>query len=156
MNIEIRKVQGTDLLAIKDTLNSIDLFPGEMLDEMIANYLENPESEDLWFTAIRDELPIAVGFCAPEQLTEGTFNLYAIGVHKDLQGKGIGGQMMDYLERELSRTGQRILIVETSGTADFHLTRKFYEDLGYTKEAVIRDFWKQGDDKVIYWKKLQV
>ena len=23
------------------------------------------------------------------------------------------------------------------------------------KEAMIRDFWKEGDDKVIFWKKLK-
>ncbi|MBK6785246.1 MAG: hypothetical protein IPG79_16975 [Saprospiraceae bacterium] len=46
------------------------------------------------------------------------------------------------------------MIVDTSGTDDFRLTRNFYEKLGYNKEAVIRDFWKEGDDKVIYWKKL--
>ncbi|MEL6275440.1 MAG: N-acetyltransferase, partial [Bacteroidota bacterium] len=90
----------------------------------------------------------------PEKLTAGTFNLYAIGVKSELQGQGIGRQMMTYLENHLKKNGQRILIVETSGTNDFALTRKFYEQLGYIKEAVIRDFWSEGDDKVVYWKKL--
>ena len=29
-----------------------------------------------------------------------------------------------------------------------------YENLNYTKEAVIRDLWKEGEDKVVYWKTL--
>jgi ribosomal protein S18 acetylase RimI-like enzyme len=62
--------------------------------------------------------------------------------------------MMQYLEDELKKEGHRVLIVETSGTADFELTRRFYEKLDYSKEAVIRDFWSEGDDKIIYWKKL--
>lgn len=106
------------------------------------------------FTLLVDNHPIAIAYCAPEKLTVGIFNLYAIGVRKDRQGKGIGGQMIQYLENQLQQAGHRILIVETSGTVDFQLTRKFYEDLGYTKEAIIRDFWSEGDDKVIYWKKL--
>jgi len=151
----IRKVVKDDIKGLKEVLNSIDLFPAEMLDDMIADYFENTETGDIWFTAIQDEKPVAIGYCVSEKLTEGTYNLYAIGIRSDLQGKGIGGAMMNYIEEELKSQGQRILIVETSGTEDFRLTRKFYENLNYTKEAVIRDFWSEGDDKVIFWKKLK-
>ena len=54
----------------------------------------------------------------------------------------------------LQQQGARILIVDTSGADNFQLTRQFYENLNYTKEAVIRDFWEEGDDKVVFWKKL--
>jgi len=151
---EIRKVVKQDGAALKEVLNSIELFPAEMLDDMISDYFNNPESQDIWFTATQNDQPIAIGYCAPEKLTEGTYNLFAIGVRNDIQGKGIGRKMMAYLEDQLKQNGNRILIVETSGTDDFKLTRKFYENLNYTKEAVIRDFWANGDDKVIYWKKL--
>jgi len=151
---EIRKVTKTDIESLKEVLNSIELFPSEMLDDMIAGFFNNPETQDIWFTTIENGKPISIGYCAPEQLTEGTFNLYAIGVRSDIQGKGIGTKMMTYLEQQLKEKGHRILIVETSGTDDFKLTRKFYENLNYSKEAVIRDFWSEGDDKIIYWKKL--
>jgi len=151
---EIRKVVKQDVATLKEVLNSIELFPAEMLDDMISDYFNNPKSQDIWFTATQNDQPIAIGYCAPEKLTEGTYNLFAIGVRNDIQGKGIGRKMMAYLEDQLKQNGNRILIVETSGTDDFKLTRKFYENLNYTKEAVIRDFWANGDDKVIYWKKL--
>lgn len=154
MNPTIRKVKKDDLQYLKDVLDSIELFPSEILEDMISDFFNNPETEEIWFTATENEMPISIGYCAPEKLTEGTYNLYAIGVRSDIQGKGIGRTMMKYLEEELKKKGHRILIVETSGTDDFELTRKFYENLGYSKEAVIRDFWKDGDDKVIYWKKL--
>lgn len=154
MKTTIRRVLAADIPALKAVLNSIELFPAEMLDEMIADYLDNPQTEAIWFTALAEEIPIAIGFCAPEELTEGTYNLYAIGVKQDLQGQGIGKQLMHFLEAELQQQGARILIVDTSGTPAFDKTRQFYEGLDYTKEAVIRDFWKEGDDKVVYWKKL--
>lgn len=154
MNPAIRKVGKDDIPYLKAVLDTIELFPSEMLEEMMSGFFNNPETRDIWFTALEDERPVSIGYCAPEQLTEGTFNLYAIGVTATLQGKGIGKAMMHYLESQLKLEGHRVLIVETSGTADFEPTRKFYEQLGYHKEAVIRDFWKEGDDKVIYWKKL--
>lgn len=151
---EIRTITKNDIEHLKEVLDSIKLFPSEMLDDMSSDFFNNPDTQDIWFTTIENGKPISIGYCAPEQLTEGTFNLYAIGVRSDIQGKGIGTKMMSYLEHQLKEKGQRILIVETSGTDDFQLTRKFYENLNYTKEATIRDFWSEEDDKVIYWKKL--
>lgn len=151
---DIRMVRRSDIHDLKQVLDTIELFPSEMLEDLISDYFENPESEELWFTTLKKNKPISIGFCAPEKLTDGTFNLYAIGVRSDIQAKGIGSKMMHFIETHLKEKGHRILIVETSGTDDFVLTRRFYEKLGYHKEAVIRDFWKEGDDKVVYWKKL--
>ena len=60
--------------------------------------------------------------------------------------------MMNYLEALLCQAGHRILIVETSSKLE--LTKAFYHKCNYTKEAVIRDFWTKGDDKVVFWKYL--
>lgn len=152
---EIRLVNKSDVPYLKKVLDSIELFPAELLDNMIYDYLNNNESEDIWFTETNNNTPVSIGFCAPEKLTEGTYNLYAIGVRGDIQSKGTGSRMMTFIENHLVKNGHRILIVDTSGTDDFKSTRKFYEKLGYIKEAVIRDFWEEGDDKVIYWKKLK-
>lgn len=155
MSINIRKIVREDIADLKAVLDSIELFPSEMLEDMISDYFENKDSEHIWFTASGDDRkPISIAYCAPEKLTEGTYNLYAIGVKKSIQGKGVGTKMMQYIEELLRNQGHRILIVETSGTAEMNLTRQFYEQLHYTKEAVIRDFWSEGDDKVVYWKKL--
>lgn len=151
---EIRMIVKSDIPDLKKILNTIELFPSELLDEMIADYLNKPETEEIWFTETQNKKPISIGYCGPEKLTEGTYNLYAIGVRNDSQLKGTGSRMMSFIENYLKKIGKRILIVDTSGTDDYKLTRKFYEKLGYNKEAVIRDFWKEGDDKVIYWKRL--
>ena len=153
--LEIRMANSSDVPALKDVLDSIDLFPSEMLEDMMAPSQTDPESQDIWFTAEREGTPIALGYCRPEPLTEGTFNLLAIGVHSQVQSKGTGGRMMAFIEAHLTSLGHRVLIVETSSTDAFEGTRRFYEHLGYTQEAVIRDFWSDGDHKVVYWKKLR-
>ena len=75
-------------------------------------------------------------------------------MRKELQGQGIGQKMMSYIEKLLIDKGKRILIVETSSIDHYTLTRKFYDKLGYRQEAIIKDFWNEGEDKVIFWKKL--
>ncbi len=151
---QIRKVIQQDIPALKKVLDTLELFPAEMLEDMTSDYFNNPETQDIWFTALENDKPISIGYAAPEQLTDGTYNLYALGVRSDIQSKGIGKQMMDFVEKELQQNGARILIVDTSSTEAFQKSRQFYENLGFTREAVIRDFWEEGDDKVVYRKKL--
>ncbi len=150
---EIRNVIKQDMDGLKEVLDSSELFPSEYLDDLISDYLNNPETEDIWFTKVESGRNVALGYCAPEKLTDGTYNLYAIAVRKELQGKGIGGEMMNYIE-QLLKAKKSVLIVETSSDPQFELTRKFYTKLNYRFEATITDFWKEGEDKVIYWKKL--
>ncbi len=152
---EIRLVTDDDILALKSVLDTIELFPSAMLDDMISDYLKNAETEEIWFTETENNTPISIGYCAPEKLTNGTYNLYALGVRSDIQSKGTGTRMMHFLESYLRAKGQRLLIVDTSGTDAFASTRNFYEKLEYRKESVIHDFWDEGDDKVTYVKRLR-
>ena len=47
------------------------------------------------------------------------------------------------------------MIADTSGADEFAQTREFYRKNDYSEEARIRDFWAEGDDKVIFWKSLK-
>ena len=75
MNPTIRKVRKDDIQYLKNVLDSIELFPSEILEDMISDFFNNPETEEIWFTAIENDIPISIGYCAREKLTEGTFNL---------------------------------------------------------------------------------
>lgn len=154
MGRQIRKIQKEDIPGLKAVLDSSELFPSFLLDDMISDYLNNEKSADIWFTTIDQGKPISIGYCAPERLTEGTYNLYAIAVHKDHQGNGIGKKMMEYIENELRENNNRILIVETSGKQEFELTREFYLKCNYIMQATIPEFYEKGDDKIVFWKKL--
>ena len=150
----MRPITKNDLPALKAVIDSSELFPSELLDNMTEDYFTNTASEEIWMTKEENNIPIAIANCAPEKMTEGTYNLYLIAVHKKFQGQSLGKEIMKYFETLLKEKGVRILIVETSALPSFELTRKFYDKLGYTREAVIREFYQKGEDKVVYWKKL--
>jgi len=149
----IRPVERQDIARLKVIADETELFPSAMMDDMIAGYLDGSTS-DIWFTCILDDRPISFGFCEPERMTEGTWNLLAIGVLPDQQGQGIGAAMMTYLENRLKEQGERILLVETMGIPAFEPTRAFYRKTGYTEEARIREFYEAGADKIVFWKRL--
>ena len=59
-----------------------------------------------------------------------------------------------HVEDDLKARDQRLLLVETSGLESFDLTRRFYRKNGYDEEARIRDFYRAGEDKIIFRKAL--
>jgi ribosomal protein S18 acetylase RimI-like enzyme len=150
----IRSSTSSDVPSLAKVADASQLFPGEMLPEMISGSLSGGECHDLWLTCeLEGE---AVGFCfaVPEKLTDGTWNMLAIAVHPEHQGGGAGSALVKHLEATLLARGQRVLIADTSGTPEFKQTREFYGKNGYSEEARIRDFWAEGNDKVVFWKLL--
>ena len=136
--IAVRPTVAGDVPGLRAVVDGTELFPGEMLPDMVAGFLGDAPS-DLWLTATLDGEPMGLCFARPEELAEGTWNMLALGVAPAHQGGGLGA---------------RILIVDTSGTDGFTLARAFYAKQGYEPEARIHDYWADGDDKVTFRKRL--
>ncbi len=149
----IKATSTDDIAGLRAVMDGTELFPSEMLADMLTPYLAG-ETEAFWLTCHRNGEAVGLCYTAPEDLADGTWNMLALAVRPDLQGKGLGAALVRAAEQRLIDKGQRILIVDTSGTDDFALTRKFYAQNGYEEEARIRDFWAEGDDKVIFRKAL--
>ena len=113
------------------------------------------DSQALWLTALEDE-PVGVAYCAPEPVTSGTWNLLMLWTRQDRHRKGYGSALVGQVEVTLKERGVRLLIVETSGVDDFVPARNFYERCGFRQEARVRNFYAQGDDKLIYTKTLLI
>jgi len=152
--MKIRSTKHDDIAALQDVLNGTELFPSEMLPDMVRGFLSDDESSDIWLTCEENGAPVGFCYAVPEALTDGAWNMLAIAVLPTKQGAGCGGAITKHLEAELKERGQRILIADTSGADDFAQTRAFYRKNGYTEEARIRDFWAAGDDKIVFWKSL--
>ncbi|WP_298935839.1 GNAT family N-acetyltransferase [uncultured Ruegeria sp.] len=149
----INPTSSDDIPGLKTVLDGTELFPSTMLPYMLAPALKG-ETEALWLTCHQDGEAVGLCYTVPEDLADGTWNMLALAVRPDLQGKRLGAALLRAAEQHLKGKGQRILIVDTSGSDDFALTRKFYAKNGYEEEARIRDFWADGDDKVVFRKAL--
>lgn len=153
----IQSVRPDQQPAIRAIAEAIGLFSAEELEElsgMLAAALAGELGEGhRWITYV-DNAPVGVAYYAPEAYANGVWNLYFIAVHPDRQGQGIGSQLIQYVEQELSKQGERLLLVETSGLPSFSKTRAFYRKQGYEEEARIREFYNPGEDKIIFRKAL--
>ena len=144
----------TDLIALADASKLFEPNQLEELGEMLSDYFGgNSDSNRLWITD-DDNGVVGVAYCEMERMTDGTWNLQLIAIRPDRQGQGRGVTLLRYVEQTLTARGGRVLLVETSGLPDFDRTRTFYRKCGYDEEARIRDFYKAGDDKLVYRKAL--
>jgi ribosomal protein S18 acetylase RimI-like enzyme len=92
----------------------------------------------------------------PTPLTESTYDLYWIAVDKSKHRGGVGKRLMKFTEEETLRRGGKLLLIETSSQETYGGTIQFYERTGYELVGKIKEYYKPGDDKLIFVKRLGV
>ena len=90
----------------------------------------------------------------PTPLTESTYDLYWIAVDRSKHRGGVGKRLMKFAEEEIARRGGRLLLIETSSQETYGGTIQFYERTGYELVGKIKEYYKPGDDKLIFVKRL--
>jgi ribosomal protein S18 acetylase RimI-like enzyme len=88
----------------------------------------------------------------PTPCTRGTFDLYWIVVDVESQGQGLGGALVEEMERRVAGRA-RLIVVETAGRPDYEPTREFYARRGYQVASRIADYYSPGDDLVVFVKR---
>jgi ribosomal protein S18 acetylase RimI-like enzyme len=153
----IRSIIPADTAALLTLAEASGLFEPEQvgeLSEMLADYFDNDDNSDRFWLTDDNSGVLGVAYCELERMTEGTWNLQLLAIAPDRQGQGRGKQLLHEVEEAVTERSGRVLLVETSGMPEFDRVRSFYDRCGYEAEARIRDFYKAGDDKIVYRKAL--
>lgn len=156
----IRPTTPGDQAALLSLCQAAGLFEPHELDQLTHmltdHFTQSPNDiSDVWLTDEdhgNNAGPVGVAYIAPERMTEGTWNLLLIAIHPDQQKQGRGSTLLKHVEQSLIKRGERMLLVETLGLDDFDYVRRFYLAHGYEKEAVIRDYYGDGLDKIVFRK----
>jgi ribosomal protein S18 acetylase RimI-like enzyme len=119
-----------------------------------ARLLEGEASGYEFIFAEVDGKTVAYSCFGPIALTQGGYDLFWIVTHNDSRGMGIGKLLLEETHKAVKVMGGRYLVAETSSLEKYAPTRHFYISNKYSKEAEIADFYKVGDGKVIYIKRL--
>ncbi len=155
----IRKLQPEDRAAVYEILQQTDMFTMAEVNvamELIDTYLFDKEQKDyLVYAAVTDNGQVAGYVCfGPTPATEGTFDLYWIAVAPTLQNQGIGSKLLAFVEDYVKSQNGRLIIIETSSQRKYLPTQQFYLRHNYSVEARIKDFYRPGDDRLIFAKRL--
>lgn len=98
----------------------------------------------------------AVGYAChgANPMSDGVHDLYWIVVDPSRQKSGIGRALLAQVEAAVRAEGGRELMIETGGKPSYRPTRAFYEACGYREVARLADFYRVGDDKCVFSKRL--
>ncbi|HET6273095.1 MAG TPA: GNAT family N-acetyltransferase [Bacteroidota bacterium] len=123
--------------------------------ELIDVVLTKADQKDYIIFVHDDGRRVLGYYCiGPTPGTDGTFDLYWIAVAPAAQGKGVGTMLDAHAHEFIRSRGGRLVIAETSSQPRYAPTRKFYLARGYTEVSCIRDYYRVGDDLVVYGKYL--
>jgi ribosomal protein S18 acetylase RimI-like enzyme len=123
--------------------------------ELIREGIERPHDAHAYQLLVAEDDGIVSGYVCfgSIPLTEGAYDLYWIAVAPARRGAGTGRALLVRVEEIVAQQGGRLIVAETSSCAQYHPTRRFYEEsMGYESAARMRDFYKPGDDKIVYVK----
>ncbi len=149
----------SDLKAIEDIVRSSGFFSEqeiaiacELADDRLTHGSQS--SYQFLFLEIRETV---VGYTCYGLIpaTAGSYDLYWIAVAQRQRGKGLGKILMQKTEAHVLSQGGRSIYVETSSRPQYIPTQRFYEHCDYFPEAVLKDFYAEGDSKIIYSKRLK-
>ncbi len=126
----------------------------DVAEELIDVYLEDPEQKDYRIVVTENDRKDAVGYMTwgPTPLAEDAYDIYWMAVAPSEQGRGRGKALIRWVEDEVRRLAGRMIIIETSSQPKYRGTRQFYIDFDYKEVARVPDYYRAGDDRVIYAK----
>ena len=154
----IRPVASADtptLLALTEATGVFKPYEVVALKEVLDEYHEaNHGHGHIAVVDERDGKIVGYAYYAPASMTDRTWYLYWIAVKKQTQAKGLGSGLLRHAEDDIRAKNGRVLFIETSSLPHYDPTRRFYLKQGYEVTGALRDYYADGDDMVVFRKRL--
>lgn len=155
--MKIRPINAKDRQAVLEVIHSTDMFTPEeeqVATEVIDVCLTKRDQQDYIIVVIENEQGAVAGYICYglTPMTVGVVDLYWMAVHPGKHRQGYGKALIQWLEKDVQDKKGRLIVIETSSGDKYATTRNFYQRLGYVESARIRDFYRPGDDLLIYCK----
>lgn len=158
-NFTIRAIAAGDKEKLYPLIRQEEAFNEKEIEvaiEVLEDSIASPEKSGYYtYCAVEDNGEIAGFICfGPIPLTDGCYDLYWIAVDKKFSRNGVGQRLLNVMEDFAAKEKVRRIYIDTSSTAPYIAARTFYETNGYRLECVFKDFYRIGDDKVIFIKEI--
>jgi ribosomal protein S18 acetylase RimI-like enzyme len=158
-SMKIRPLFEKDRATLLSVLIKTRAFTSAEIDvamELIDIVLKDQIQKDYQIDCMVENEDLAIGYICygPTPMTEGTFDLYWIAVDPNLQEKGVGSKLLDFLEEAVKARGGRMILADTSTVPYYEKTKKFYVKNGFQEVARIPDYYRPGNDRITFCRRL--
>lgn len=149
-----------DTEAIRKIVESSGFFYQDEVEvavELVRENLNKGAIESGYYFILAEIEEEVLGYTCfgPIPCTKNRYDLYWIAVHNRYRNLGLGKKLICETESRIRALGGGKIYIETSSRELYLATRRFYLACGYQVEAILKDFYDQGDDKVIFIKNLE-
>lgn len=152
------KMKKDDPKAVKRILKAAGVFSAEEItvgSSMASEAWEKgTETSGLDYIFIEDADGLVAGYACigATPITQQSWDFFWLAVDPAFQGNGLAQQLCKASCAHVAKNGGRWLFAETSSLPTYAPARKFYESFGFEQLAMIPDFYKPGDAKLIFRK----
>ena len=155
LGIVTRPLGPVDREAVQEALDACGAFSQEEIGVALELFDAGLAGDYALFGAERDGRLVGYVCLGKASLTAASWYLYWMCVHPVAQRLGIGRALQRRAEAFVRSQGGERIVLETSGRSDYGPARHFYERAGYLPVGRIPDFYRPGDDCLIYSKVLE-
>lgn len=152
-----RTLKTEDLPQIEKMLREVGVFSPEEIAccrELAEQTLHGEESY-YWILAEENGRLDGLICYGPASLTVGTYDLYWILRSPQARQKGVGRQLVQAAVDHLHKLGARLFVLNTSGTVPYQPARDFYLRNGFQLNARLHEYYRPGDDLLIYTRRIE-
>ena len=126
-----------------------------LAEELFQTRQEKGRASGYFFLFAQEQERVLGYAChGPVPCTDSSWDLYWLVVDPSAQRRGVGSLLMNQVESEVVRRGGASVYVDTSSRSDYQPARGLYRRLGYAEVAELTDFYRPGDHKIIFRKRL--
>jgi GNAT superfamily N-acetyltransferase len=120
--------------------------------ELFDAHLESSESGYEWLSARAGDRLVGFVCYGPTPLAQGAYDLYWICTDRGWQTQGVGRALFTAMDAEIRKARGRLVMIWTSAADAYLPAARFYECMGCECSARIRDYYRPGEDLVVFVK----
>jgi ribosomal protein S18 acetylase RimI-like enzyme len=157
--MRIRPLETKDRQRIEEIVTAVGNFNQpdiEIAMELIDDAISKKADSDYIVYVLEDDARIVQAYVCfgKTPLTDHTYDFYWMAIDPQHQRRGLGLQLFQFVEGQVRERGGKLLMCETSSQESYERVVRLYQRLGYQPVARIKNFYRDGDDKLIYMKEL--
>lgn len=151
--IDVKELTKSKIKEIVKIYSEYDKKDAQIIENIYSKFYSKPKSKRnnniKDYILIKDKEIIGFsGFNKEETETTDIYWLNWTAIKKGYENQNLGSFLIKQIITEIKNRGGRKLYVNTSSKNLKGI--KFYENLGFEEEARMKDYYKIGDDSIIF------